>query len=223
MMSDTVLIVAAHPDDEALGCGGTIAKHAANGDAVHVVFMTDGVSARQGVFDIHREARLRSRDSALAALGVRSSRAFDFPDNRMYSVPLLDVTKALERVIAEFRPNIIYTHSSTDLNIDHRLTQVAVMTACRPMPNETTREILSFEVMSSTEWGALEQSFMPNLFVDITGYWAAKLAALEAYELEMRAPPHSRSIEHLDVLSRHRGMSVGLHRAEAFRTLRQLR
>lgn len=222
-MSDIVLVVAAHPDDEALGCGGTMAKHVASGDAVHVVFMTDGVSARPGTADAHRETRRRGCDSALSALGVRSSRTFDFPDNRLDSVPLLQVTQALEGALAEIGPTLIYTHNATDLNVDHRLTNAAAMTACRPTPGSRVREILAFEVMSSTEWGSPEEPFMPNLFVDITDHWATKLAALEAYEQEMRTLPHSRCIEHLDVLSKHRGMSIGLPRAEAFRVIRQIR
>ncbi|MBI3368559.1 MAG: PIG-L family deacetylase, partial [Burkholderiales bacterium] len=110
-MPDTILVVAAHADDEALGCGGTIARHAAAGDAVHVVFMTDGVGSRRGA-DVEAEAALRNaaRDRALAILGVRSMLAFAWPDNEMDQVPLLEIVKPLEARIAELRPRVVYTH-----------------------------------------------------------------------------------------------------------------
>lgn len=222
-MAEIVLVVAAHPDDEALGCGGTMARHAAEGDRVHVVFMADGVGARRGG-SAELAERNAHRDIALVALGVTSQRSLGFPDNQMDSTPLLQIVQALEEVIRTIRPTIIYTHHASDLNVDHRLTEAAVLTACRPMPGETVREILAFEIMSSSEWAAPNRPmFQPNVFVDITNHWPRKRAALKAYEREMRAAPHSRSIEHLDVLSRHRGMSVGVERAESFVCLRRLR
>ncbi|MCB0359227.1 MAG: PIG-L family deacetylase [Bdellovibrionales bacterium] len=222
-MADIILVVAAHPDDEALGCGGTMARHAAAGDEVHVVFMADGVGARQG-----GAAELAERnahmDVALAALGAKSAHSLGFPDNQMDSVPFLRIVQALEAAFTAVAPTIVYTHHVSDLNVDHRLTAAAVLTACRPIPGNAVREILAFEIMSSTEWaGPDRRVFEPSVFVDITDTWPQKRAALEAYAREMRPPPHSRSVEHLDVLSRHRGMSVGIERAEAFVVLRQVR
>lgn len=222
-MSKTVLVVAAHADDETLGCGGTIARHVAEGDAVHVIFMADGVGSRNNEFGKDLDERNSARTLALKMLGVSFSHSLDFLDNRMDSLPLLDIVQPLEKLIGEIRPCTIYTHHYGDLNVDHRLTHQAVLTVCRPQPGSAIREILTFEVMSSTEWAGVGQRvFKPNTFVDISGHWPKKLHALEAYALEMRPAPHSRCIDHLDVLARHRGCCVGVERAEAFEMIRRL-
>jgi LmbE family N-acetylglucosaminyl deacetylase len=223
-MADTVLVVAAHPDDEVLGCGGTIARHIASGDAVHVVFMTDGVSARVGVAAQACEERRAATEKAMQGLGVGDWSSLTFTDNRMDGLPLLDIVQPLERLIHDIRPRTVYTHHHGDLNVDHRITHQATMTACRPVPGQSVREILAFEIMSSTEWAAVgSQRFEPNLFVDIDAYWPLKRRALEAYGHEMRDWPHSRSLQHLDILAQHRGSCVGWARAEAFALLRCLR
>lgn len=223
-MAKTILVVAAHPDDEVLGCGGTIARHVAEGDAVHVIFMADGVGSRKGKLKREMNERNLAKTQALKILGVSSSHSLDFPDNYMDSMPLLDIVQPLERLICEIQPRTIYTHHHGDLNVDHRITHRAVMTACRPLPGSSIREILTFEVMSSTEWSdAGQQAFDPNVFVDISEHWPKKLQAIEAYALEMRPAPHSRSIGHLETLARHRGACVGMERAEGFRLIRGLR
>ena len=222
-MNKTILVVAAHADDEVLGCGGTIARHVSEGDRVYVAFMADGVGAR--VTNVSNELRCRNqaRDKALRILGVMQHQALDFPDNSMDSVPLIDVVQALEPIIDQVQPERIYTHHHGDLNVDHRVTHQAVMTACRPMPGISVREILTFEVMSSTEWATPSVApFMPNFFVDISGYMSKKLEALAAYEMEMRLLPHSRSVGHIESLARHRGNCVGLEAAEAFEVVRAL-
>lgn len=222
-MADTIMIIAAHPDDEVLGCGGTIARHVEQGDAVHVAWMTDGVGARGESAGRARAEREAARDKAIGILGVASSHAFDFPDNRMDHVSLLDIVKPLEGLMADIRPSTLYTHHHGDLNIDHRITYQAALTACRPYPGQLVREILAFEVMSSTEWFVEGKAFDPDVFVDISDHWPKKEAAMHAYRPEMRPSPHSRSVEHLDVLSRHRGMGMGMVRAEAFVLIRSLR
>ncbi len=223
-MAKTVLVVAAHPDDEVLGCGGTIARHVAEGDVVHLIFMADGVGSRNGELEQELDERQVAQERAMKILGVVSSRALGFPDNRMDSLSMLDIVQPLEKLIREIQPSTIYTHHHGDLNVDHRLTHQAVLTACRPLPGSTIREILAFEVMSSTEWaGPGQQAFAPNVFVDVSEHWSKKLKALQAYDLEMRPTPHSRSIEHMDVLARHRGACVGMDRAEGFVLIRQLR
>lgn len=223
-MSKTVLVVAAHADDEALGCGGTLAKHVAAGDKVHVVFVADGVTSRGGAGQEDLGRRQRATENARNVLGVSTMAFLDLPDNRLDSLPLLDIVQPLEALIGKLAPEIIYTHHYGDLNVDHRLVHQAVMTACRPLPDSTVREILAFEVMSSTEWSSTGlASFLPNLFVDISAHVETKMRALEAYALEMRAPPHSRSMEHIRNLAKHRGYCVGVDAAEAFMVMRFLR
>ena len=217
-MTKSVLVVAAHADDEVLGCGGTIARHVAEGDIVHVVFMADGVlSRRDSQMEEKLQHRNQARDEALRILGVTHCHTLDFRDNCMDSVPLLDVVQALEPIVQQVRPKRVYTHHHGDMNIDHRVTHQAVMTACRPLPGSTVREILTFEIMSSTEWATPGvMPFTPNAFVDITNYMQIKIKALEAYKIEMRSAPHSRNIAHLETLARHRGYTVGIDAAEGF-------
>lgn len=222
-MSRSILVVAAHPDDEVLGCGGTIARHTKAGDAVHVVIMAEGVTSRSTRRDREKSAKALGTLSATARrankiLGVRTLELLDLPDNRMDSLDRLDVIKAVEAVVARHRPDTVYTHFSGDLNIDHRITHEAVCTACRPLPGQPLRTVLFFEVPSSTEWQppASAAAFAPNWFIDIAATLPLKLKALEVYSSEMRDWPHARSIEALEHLARWRGASVGTEAAEAF-------
>jgi len=216
-MTEKVLVVAAHADDEALGCGGTIARHVAEGSSVHLVIMADGVSSRPKVESADAGSRMDAAREAQKILGIAGITPFELPDNQMDSFPFLEIVRILERLIDELSPTLIYTHHHGDLNIDHRITNQAVLTACRPVPNHCVREIREFEVLSSTEWSFSSQPvFVPNVFIDITGYLDTKLAALAAYEAEMRPSPHSRSLLHAEALARHRGYSVGFAAAEAF-------
>jgi LmbE family N-acetylglucosaminyl deacetylase len=223
-MSKSVLVVVAHADDEALGCGGTIARHAISGDKVHVVFVADGVTSREGAGDNEILRRQQATENAQNILGIQSTVFLGLSDNRLDSLALLDIVQPIESIVGKLSPEIIYTHHCGDLNIDHRLVHQAVMTACRPLPGCPVREVLAFEVMSSTEWsGAGFPPFIPNLFVDISQQLEIKMQALEAYTLEMRAAPHSRSILHLGHLARHRGNSIGVEAAEAFMVMRAIR
>jgi len=223
-LGKSVLVVAAHPDDEVLGCGGTIARHVAEGDNVHVVLMADGVSSRQNASREEIEERSQMQKRAQSCLGISSVQSLGLPDNRMDQMPMLTIVQLLESIIDEVYPSIIYTHHHGDLNIDHRLTCSAVMTASRPIPGCPVREIYGFEVLSSTEWATQQNSqFLPNLFVDISRYMPAKIKALEAYSKEMRMPPHTRSVKHIQVLAEHRGHVVGLGAAEAFELYRIIR
>ncbi len=227
-----VLVIAAHPDDEALGCGGTIVRYAAEGYSVHLAFLADGVGARDEpgteLAQQQREALDRRRAAARKAaeiLGAASVSFDDLPDNQLDSVPLLDITQRVEALIAEHVPSIVITHHAGDLNIDHRRVHQAVMTACRPQQGHPVRTLLAFEVPSSTEWQppGSGSAFEPNWFVDISDTLAAKHAALEAYHEEMRDWPHPRSLEAVEHLARWRGATVGCEAAEAFVLLRQLR
>lgn len=216
-MNKTILVIAAHADDEVIGCGGTIARHVAEGCSVHVVFMADGVTSRPGVEPGELQVRQSAAQQALAILGVHHTQSLGLPDNRMDTLPLLEVVQQVEPIINQVRPHLIYTHYHGDLNVDHRITHQAVMTACRPVPGLTVKEIRCFEVLSSTEWGAPAFApFEPEIFVDISCYLDIKCAALEAYGGEMRDVPHSRSVAHAEILARHRGHCVGLKAAEAF-------
>jgi len=221
-MNESILIIAAHPDDEVLGCGGTIVRHIKDGDSVSVVFMADGVRSRN-----HDNISINSRNKhamkACSIMGVSSPIFLNFPDNKMDSIPLLDIVKSVENIINKVKPTIVYTHSSSDLNIDHRITYQAVMTACRPQSRMSVQKIYLFEVLSSTEWSlALHGSFTPNYFIDITKSIDIKIEALNSYLDEVRAYPHPRSIDAVKALAKIRGSSSGLMYAEAFKVERHI-
>lgn len=222
-MNKTVLILAAHPDDEVLGCGGTIARFASEGANVHTVYFTDGVSARQGSAasaesGIESQARRVASKTAADILNVKSTVFGEFPDNCMDQVHFLDIVQFVEHQVNHYMPDMILTHHAGDLNIDHRLVHQATMTACRPQPGHSVKTILFFEVPSSTEWQtpASAAAFAPNWFVDITRYLDIREQALQAYADEMRPWPHSRSFKAVEHLVRWRGASVGVEAAEAF-------
>jgi len=218
-----ILIIAAHPDDEVLGCGGTIAKHLQNGDEVHVLILAEGVTSRDEVRE--RESRAgelsqlaQAAQEAGRILGVKSVELYDFPDNRMDSVDLLDVVKVVERAIDKYKPDMVYTHHAGDVNIDHRIVHQAVVTACRPLPGQCVKTLLFFEVPSSTEWQTAGSAlvFLPNYFVDISNCLDKKLQALKVYESEMRPWPHPRSLLAVEHLARWRGAMVGVEAVEGF-------
>ena len=217
-----VLAMVAHPDDEVLGAGATLARHARHGDEVQIVFLADGVSAR-GADPAAVQRRTAAAKNAAALLGAREPRFLGFPDNRLDTLALLDVIKAVEAIVGDVGPHTIYTHHAGDLNVDHALCHRAVMTACRPLPGSMVRRILAMEVASSTEWsGQSSGTFVPSRFVDISATRDAKRRALAAYAEEMRPFPHSRSNEAIAALEHWRGASAGLTCAEAFMVLRDI-
>ena len=218
-----VLVVAAHPDDEVLGCGGTIARWSLEGRAVHILIIADGESSR----DTDDPSPVRQRNitarnsSALAAsrlLTCKTVEILGLPDNRLDGVQLLDIVKQVETYVLRYQPSTILTHHSGDVNIDHRVVHEAVIAACRPVPDHPVTELLFFEVPSSTEWRppTSAEPFIPNYFVDISATLPTKLAAAQLYSNEMRAYPHPRSIKGLEALAHWRGVTIGVDAAEAF-------
>jgi LmbE family N-acetylglucosaminyl deacetylase len=218
-----VLIVAAHPDDEVLGCGGTIAKHSLMGDQVHILILAEGVTSRDRTRTPDKRqselsALAQSAHQASQILGATSMSLLDFPDNRLDSCDLLDLIKVVEQAIDQHHPEIIYTHHAGDLNIDHRRIHEAVVTAARPIPASHVKTLLFFEIASSTEWQIPGSApvFIPNWFVNVSQTLHLKRKALEAYSTEMRPWPHARSISAIEHLARWRGANVGVEAAEAF-------
>jgi len=222
-MKNRVLVIAAHPDDEALGCAGTIAKHIEATDQVYVIFMSNGVSSRAGAnLKSATKVRIDSANKSCKVLKTEEPIFLDFPDNKMDSIPLLDIVQKLEECVIKINPNMIYTHHGFDLNIDHRITHQAVLTACRPQPGFSVKEIYSFEVLSSTDWAtsSTKNAFIPSKFVDISKTFNQKMNSLNCYSYEMRQAPHSRSIDSVKALSILRGSTVGVTYAEAFQVER---
>lgn len=217
------LVVAAHPDDEILGCGGTMAKMAAEGWAVHILILAEGATSRDSARD--RDARIddlsklaRCARQAAGIVGARTVELDAFPDNRMDSVDLLDVVKRVEAAIATHDPQRLLTHGASDVNVDHGIVHDAVIAAARSKPGSRIRELLFFEVLSSTEWrpATSRPSFAPTFFSDISDHLQTKLTALEAYAPEILDFPHPRSLRAVEHLAGLRGATIGVVAAEAF-------
>lgn len=224
-----VLVIAAHPDDEVLGCGGTMARLAREGDDIHVLILGEGISSRYDLRSLAGRKTLRNlqRDARAAGklLGVASIAFEGLPDNRFDELPLLEVVKRVERCITAVKPEAIFTHHPGDLNVDHRTTFHAVLTATRPVNGCRVREIYTFEVPSSTEWAfqQLQPVFKPNVFMDVTSTIDMKVQGMQCYESEAREFPHPRSPEALRTITRRWGSVVGLGYAEAFELVRAIR
>jgi len=220
-MKKSILVIAAHPDDEVLGCGGAIAKYASEGSSIHVAFMSDGVFSREGDKDLKDKELLSRREAAKAALkvlGVESFSFNNFPDNKMDTIATIEVAKTIEGIIKKHQPEIIFTHHYGDVNVDHRKVHEATTVACRSQPLHPVKSILCFEIASSSEWqfSYTGNGFLPNYFIDISEFLSKKIESLSKYEYEMRKWPHSRSLKAVENLAHWRGSIVGVDAAEAF-------
>ncbi len=219
----SVLVIAAHPDDELLGVGGTIRKLADAGDEVFVFVACEGVSMRYSTSDGDRvlaEARAASK-----LLGVERISFGGLPDQRLDTMALVDVVSLFEEQVQSVRPSTVYTHCGSDVNRDHRVVLEAVQVATRPYAAPWVREVLLFETPSSSEWGhsSVQAAFVPEVYVDITDTLETKIAAFLSYVNEVRSPPHPRSPEALRARAVTWGSAVGMGAAEPFQVMRSLR
>lgn len=205
-----ILVIAAHPDDEVLGCGGTIARFAEEGNSVHICVVCDGVIARDR--DDVRQMEKCAKDSA-KVLGATDICFLNFKDQRLDEIPIVEINKSLEKIMQKFKPEIVFTHYRDDLNKDHRIVYEATMVAARPF-GIPVKKVYQYEVLSSTEWGFTE--FRPNTFVEIKKTIGKKIDAFSKYKTEIRDFPHPRSIEGIRVKAMYNGMKSGFEFAEAF-------
>lgn len=232
------LVIVAHPDDEVLGMGGTIKKLTKNDNDVKIVIMATGISSRrssdyknstkyeindQTLKKINEQINNLRKDAKKASnvLGVKDVQFEHFPDNEMDTVSNLQITKKIEEVIQSYKPDVVYTHSQFDINVDHRTLYFATITATRPKKNQTVKEVLCFEVPSSTEW-YFPSTFSPNVFVDINEEIQFKLKALRAYKNEIQQFPHPRSLEAISAIGKRWGSVSGFKNAEAFYLVRKI-
>ncbi len=216
-----ILIIAAHPDDEILGCGGTILKLKKN-NLIKVIFMTNGTDAR-GKNKKASQKRIQGCLNLFKKLKLNKPLILNFPDNKMDTVPLLKIVKKIEEILSKFNPEVVFTHFDGCLNIDHQITFKATVTACRPLKKTSVKKILSFEVPSSTEWAlSKDKKFQPNYYINISKYIKEKILLMKYYKDEIRPFPHSRSLKSIKTLSEYRGASAGVKNAEAFYLYRYL-
>lgn len=223
------MLVVAHPDDELLGVGATMNKLINDYNIQsHVVILGEGITSRSDSRDLKRweeelKKHKRNIKDAQAAIGYHSVSIHDFPDNRFDSVALLDIIKVVEKEKRDFNPDVVFTHHGGDLNIDHQRTFEAVITATRPLENESVQSIICFETPSGTEWRSNTDPryFLPNFFVKLSNEnLNAKIKGMEAYEFESRPYPHPRSPEALKIVAQRWGVAMGTEYAEAFQIVR---
>jgi LmbE family N-acetylglucosaminyl deacetylase len=217
----SVLVVAAHPDDEVLGCGGAVARHVEEGDSVKILIAGEGISSRVGIQSnavAKQQMELRSAAcQAAQILGASTPILKQLPDNRFDEIPLLKIIQMIELVIRESEPTLIYTHHASDVNVDHRILSAAIEAAARPMEHSCIQEVRAFEVPSSSEWNFTRPLFCPTVFVSLTErQLRKKIDAMRCYTSEIREFPHPRSPEYLESLARLRGAQSGACAAEAF-------
>ena len=222
----SALVVASHPDDEILGCGGTISKLSDKGIDCRSLILSKGILSRdiKGISSKKAISKLlENTKSASKIIGYKKHYQFDFPDNQFDTVPLLQIVKKIEQVIEEFKPQTIFTHHLGDLNKDHVITHRASLIASRPMEGNFITNVVTFETPSSSEWSFSQfENFQPNLFINIEKSIEKKIAAMNAYDNEIRSFPHPRSSENLKAISEYRGSSVGMKKAEAFQIVRSI-
>lgn len=226
-MNKKILIIAAHPDDEVLGCFGTVARFIKEGYEAYTLILGEGKTSR----DEERRPEIKKNEieilnteiqKANSIIGIKKVFVESFPDNRFDSVDLLDIIKVISRIKDEINPDIIFTHYENDLNIDHQITYKAVITATRPMENESVKEIYSFEVLSSTEW-KYPLSFSPDVFFDISDTIDLKINSMREYASELCEYPHPRSLEGIELNAKYNGLRVGKKYVEAFKSVRVIR
>lgn len=221
MAGKSVLVIAAHPDDEVIGAGGSIAAHAARGDSVYIAILTEGASV-QFPGDVEKIALKKRQASEVAELlGARELFTADFPDQRLDVTPQLEVNRFVESIARKVNPNIIYTHHFADLNSDHRVAYEAAAVAARPFSLPSFERLLCYTVDTLTHAGQRAPRF--NYYSDITETLELKLRAMRVYETELRDYPHPRSLEALRYAAQSAGAAVGLRAAEAFESVLEVR
>ena len=222
-----VLVIAAHPDVELLGVGGTIRKLADQGIICRAVIIGEGITSRSNArSEADAQDLVNLKEDARKAANIVGYETIDFcelPDNRLDGMDLLDVIKIIGKYVDQYKPDTIFTHHHGDLNIDHRIVCEAVITACRPVGDYEVERIYAFETPSSTEWNyTYTDPFVPNLYIDVTETLEAKVEGMKCYRSESTTFPHPRSAEALRALGTLRGSNVGMKKAEAFMILREV-
>jgi LmbE family N-acetylglucosaminyl deacetylase len=216
MSNKRVLVIAAHPDDEVLGCGGTVALHTRQGHEATALIVCEGESLRYGDGGVGQASHSRS---AADKLGLKEVRLLGFPDQKLDTLTLTEIITPIEEVVREIKPHVIYCQHGEDINLDHQLLFKAVLVATRPTARSVTA-VYSFDTASSTEW-AYPRTFVPDTWVDISSTLKIKLEAMSCYESELREYPHPRSLRALEYKARAWGNQSCMDAAEVFMTVRR--
>jgi LmbE family N-acetylglucosaminyl deacetylase len=214
-----ILVLAPHPDDEVLGCGGTIAKFASKKHYVHLCVVTKPYQPDWSKKFIEQRPKEITKSSQI--LGIKKVSFLNFPTVKLDTVPQKELNEAIGQVIKQFNPDEVYIPHIGDINKDHRLVAEAALVALRP-GRKTIKRVLAYETLSETEWGQEIEVFTPNVFVDIKEFFNKKIKAMKSYQSEVKSPPHPRSIQIIEALAKKRGSEAGLKMAEAFKLIREI-
>ena len=220
------LIVVAHPDDDILGCGGTLRKLSRLKKNIRVVFIAEGSSCRFKNYKkfkkkINKAINQREKyaKKALLDLGLNNSCFYNLVCGKLNKYPIIEIAKIIEDEITKFKPEVLITHSNYDVNLDHRTVYQACLQSTRPTNQNKIKALLSFEVLSSTEW-KYNKIFEPNLFINIEKEIKFKIKAMKRYKTEMNNFPHPRSVTGINTLAKYRGIQSQNRFAEAFKIIR---
>lgn len=214
-----ILIIAPHPDDEVLGCGGTISKHVNKGDEVYLCIVTKAYTPDWSKEFI--ETRKREINESNNVLGIKKTYLLNFPTVKLDTVPQKELNASISKVVKNVCPDLLFIPHFGDLNKDHRLIFEASLVSVRPI-HSSVKSILSYEVLSETEWGQNLTPFIPNVYVNISKTLSTKIKAMKAYSSEIKQSPHPRSLEGIKTLAKKRGLEAGLNFAEAFILIRKI-
>ena len=220
-----ILVVVAHPDDEVLGMGGTIAKLSEEGHSVWVLIVTDGSTSQyrgdERLIEIMAEKKAET-EKACRILGVKEVLYGNLPDMKLDTCAHIEINEVIEKAVDRVEPEVIFTHFYEDVNLDHQMVYKSVLVAARPVAGNCVKGVVLFYTPSSTEWSPqiAESVFLPNYYVDITGTAKKKYEAMIAYKNEMREYPHPRSVKYLEINDMATGQQVGVEKAEAFMIIR---
>ena len=222
MRKKNLLVFAAHPDDEVLGCGGTIKKLSKKYNVI-VVFFSTGITSRNSNNENKKINQLKKDCiECNEILGTKKVIFFELKDNQLDSYPRLFIIKKIENILNIYKPEIVFTHYYSDLNIDHQIVSNSTITACRPIKkNNFLKKILFFETLSSTEW-SIKRSFQPNYYYEIDNFLSYKLKAMKKYKSEIQESPLPRSITTIEALAKLRGSEINRKFAEAFFLYRKI-
>lgn len=223
-----ILVIAAHPDDEILGCGGMMLEALRLKSKIFVLFLGEGVSARFNLNDSFSKDSIKSRKirekEAKNVLNYLNIKNYLFEQRlctRFDELPILSIVKSIENVINKFKPTVIFTHNPNEVNIDHKITYQATEIATRPINRDYLKQVYSYEIPCSGNWKYLEV-FKPNTFLNIKDVWQNKIKAVKLYKNELREYPHPRSLKGIEIIARYRGLQSGIELAEAFRLERSI-
>lgn len=215
---EKILIISPHPDDEVLGCGGTVAKHSSHGDKVYLCIVTKAYTPDWSEEYLKNKSKEIKKSNKI--LGIKKTYFLDFPTVKLDTISQKKLNEAISNVVTEIRPDILYIPHRGDLSKDHRLVFESSLVAARPL-KQKIKKILSYEILSETEWGQTIEAFVPNVYVDITETFQEKMEAIKVYNSELKSPPHPRSLEIIEALAKKRGSEAGVKFAEAFNLIRE--